>query len=905
MLDPRLRSALDRGATIVTPNKRLARQIVARHDQRQRADGRAAWPSARALPWPTFVDELWQAAVDAQAHWPPYRLDSAQCAHLWRRIVARDLHDAPLVDADAAAVLSAEAWELVHAYDGDARIAPGFADAGTDAAMFARWAQAFQRETARRNTMDWARATRALAREPEVLRQSGVVDVMAVGFLDVAPSQQRLLGALAEAGADVEFLRESADQAVWSDARLVAADSLRDELMLALHWARERALADANAVIGIVLLDLPDRRNEVRALAEDILCPSLQWPGCERAPRPYDLSAGESLSQAALVATALDLITLAHGMLDVTRAAALVRSPFLTGAEDSWPRRASLERKWLDAGRRELARQALIADLEGCDAALAQRLHRAMALLRLPKRATPRAWTEHWRDCLDAAGWCKEQALSSAQREAQGAWLQMLREFARLGIVTPELEAPEALAALRRAADQQAFQPEAPGARVQILGALEAAGLSFDALWVVGVSAEAWPRAPSPNPLLPIAWQRKHGVPRSHPARELDYARRLTARLSRSAAEVVFSYARRADDHVCAPSPLVAKLARSEPPAMPSSTARCVFDGRPALEAAADVQAPRVPAGTLMSGGASLVEAQSACPFRAAMLYRADAHEWPAMTAGVSRAEQGRLVHAALESFWARVQDHATLVTLSESELDAAIAQAVAEATPALRRERWNSLPPVVAAAEPERATGLVRRWLVSVERTRPPFRVVAREAETRHTFQLGGIALELRFDRLDAIGVDRVAIVDYKSGRAVSPARWFEARPQGVQLPLYAMAQAQRDSMRPVAALAYGQLKPGEVKAVGLVAERSQWPGLMQPGDLKGVALAGWDAARSRWEAALTGLAQAFGAGQAPVAPRDNNACKWCHLHAVCRIAAVAELATDEAASPDGEVNG
>lgn len=905
MLDPRLRFALDRGATIVTPNKRLARQIVVRVDQGQRADGRAAWPSARALPWSTFVDELWQAAVDVQTHWPPYRLDSVQCAHLWRRIVARDLRDAPLVDADAAAALAAEAWELVYAYDGDAGDMPGFAVAGTDAANFARWAQAFQRETSRRNAMDSARATPALAREAAILRKSGVVDVVAVGFLDVAPSQQRLLGALAQAGANVELLRESADQTVSPAARLVAADSLRDELMLALHWARERALADANAQIGIVLLDLPDRRNEVRALAEDILCPFLQWPGCERAPRPYDLSAGESLSQAAPVAAALDLISLAHGVLDVGRAAALVRSPFLPGADVSWPIRASLERKWLDAGHRELAQQALLADLEGCDAALAQRLRRAMASLRSPKQATPRVWAEQWRNCLDATGWCEEQALSSAQREAQGAWLQLLREFARLGIVTSELEAPEALAALRRAADQQTFQAEAPGARVQILGALEAAGLSFDALWVVGVSADAWPRAPSPNPLLPIAWQRKHGVPRSHAARELEYARRLTARLSRSAADVVFSYARTVDDHVCLPSPLVAKLARHEPPALPGSTAQRAFDGRPALEAVADTQAPCVLAGTPIGGGAGLIEAQSACPFRAAMRFRADAREWPALTTGLGRAEQGRLVHAALESFWARVQDHATLVALSESELDAAIAQAVAEATSALGRERWHGVPPVVAAGERERVTRLVRQWLVSIERVRPPFRVVALEAETRHTLQLGGIALELRFDRLDAIGHGHRAIVDYKSGRAVSPARWFEGRPQGIQLALYAMAQARRDSTPPVTALAYGQLKPGEVKAVGLAAERSQWPGLMQPGDVKGVVLADWEAARSHWEAALTGLAQAFGAGHAPVAPRDNIACQWCHLHAVCRIAAVAELAIGEAALPDGDPGG
>ena len=53
------------------------------------------------------------------------------------------------------------------------------------------------------------------------------------------------------------------------------------------------------------------------------------------------------------------------------------------------------------------------------------------------------------------------------------------------------------------------FQPEGSAAPVQILGILEASGMAFDALWVIGLAADRWPPAPGAQPVLPIARQRE------------------------------------------------------------------------------------------------------------------------------------------------------------------------------------------------------------------------------------------------------------------------------------------------------------------------------------------------------------------------------------------------------------
>jgi ATP-dependent helicase/nuclease subunit B len=888
MNDPRLAAAIARGATIVTPNKRLAREVVAEHDAEMRAAGLAAWPAARALPWASFVAELWQRAADrSMPGIPAHRLDDRQASLLWRRIVAADLGDrAPLVDAVAAARLAAEAWQLVHAYGAGGESWRGFAQADPDPAAFARWAEAFARETAVRDAQDAARAPDALVRIGAGLRGLGFTAVATVGFLERSPQQDRLLGALAAAGVAVDAVDPDVSTALPPTARLAATPTPRDEIALALAWALDRACRDPSARIGVAIADLADQIDTVRALAADILCPSLQWPGQETSPRPYDVSAADALDASPLVAAALDLIALAHGPIDVAAAAALVRSPYLPEDPQRWPYRAGLERGWLEGAAPRLSLPAVRAALAGVDARLAERLQLAEASVRLPSRTSPRSWVEHWRRWLDAVGWCAGRALSSAEHQAKSAWSDLLASFAALSGVAGDMPRDEALALLRSLAAETAFQPETGDVPIRILGLLEAAGLTFDALRVTGLTAEAWPRSPAPNPLLPVAWQRERGIPRSHAARELDYARRLTACLARSAPEVVFSHAVVRDDHPAAPSPLIAGLAPLPPEEAPPSTARAMFQSRPRQESRLDTLAPALTEGAHVYGGAGLLDAQSTCPFRATLRYRLAAREWPEQRATLDAAERGELLHATLEAFWRGVRTHAALVALSDADLDARIDAAAASALGGVDPARWRALPPIVAGGERARLVRTVRDWIDAVERPRSPFRVVALEAETARRARVGTLALDVKFDRLDLLDDGTAAILDYKSGRAVPPAKWFEPRPQAPQLALYAAVHAQAEDAAPVCALAYGQLRPGDVRAVGLADHRARFPGLSEPADVRGAGLADWPAASARLAQSIAALADGIARGDAPVAPRDDAACTWCHLHAVCRIA-------------------
>ena len=107
-------------------------------------------------------------------------------------------------------------------------------------------------------------------------------------------------------------------------------------------------------------------------------------------------------------------------------------------------------------------------------------------------------------------------------------------------------------------AAETVFQPQSSIKPVQILGILEAAGMSFDAVWLLGMDDKNWPPAPRPNPLLPAGLQRELGMPQASAEHELAFATGLMQGLERSAGTLIASYAQADADQPLLPSPLIA-----------------------------------------------------------------------------------------------------------------------------------------------------------------------------------------------------------------------------------------------------------------------------------------------------------------------------------------------------------
>src|SRR3546814_10219079 len=102
-----------------------------------------------------------------------------------------------------------------------------------------------------------------------------------------------------------------------------------------------------------------------------------------------------------------------------------------------------------------------------------------------------RSWNEAFTNFLDAAGWPGPRAIDSEEFQAMTRWREVLVDFSRLERVLGRIPLSAAVSALRELADRTVFQPQSGDARVQVMGQLEAQGLSFDALWVTGIDRKS------------------------------------------------------------------------------------------------------------------------------------------------------------------------------------------------------------------------------------------------------------------------------------------------------------------------------------------------------------------------------------------------------------------------------
>ncbi|HEY5310161.1 MAG TPA: PD-(D/E)XK nuclease family protein, partial [Casimicrobiaceae bacterium] len=171
----------------------------------------------------------------------------------------------------------------------------------------------------------------------------------------------------------------------------------------------------------------------------------------------------------------------------------------------------------------------------------------------------------------------------------------------------------------------------------------------------------------------------------------------------------------------------------------------------------------------------------------------------------------------------------------------------------------------------------------------RPPFAVLATEMTV--PLALGGIGMALRIDRVDTLSAGGVAVIDYKSGRAVAPGQWFAPRPSGTQVGMYVLALRAAPDPPLVRAAVYAQLKAGEIGVQGLVADAGAWPPLKTAAELRGIPGAHWSEVEAAWVRALGALATDFARGAAAVTPRDAQCCRQCGRQALCRVQSLADM--------------
>lgn len=608
------------------------------------------------------------------------------------------------------------------------------------------------------------------------------------GFDEITPAIDAWKQAVEAWGCEVReqtFNLTASDEA---QGALLAAHDYLDEARQAARWCVQqwqhwRALKPAHEVrIGVVAPNIEDYKNALKQALDEQLALSGEQPLPLQSTtlQPlYNISLGSRLSEVPLVQNALLTLRL---FLQPKRAVSYAQwsewllSPYTPGE-------AALRHK-ADAVLRRL-QWATFQWPNLLATESAERLPKPLyrALLNWQEKMVPKAaeklsleqfvlLAEQCLNTLQGKEPGKRRllaeqtrALNSDEHQQREAWLNVLSRFKTLSHTCGTQTISYWLGVLQRFVGETLHQSQSKGLQpIQIMGMLEAGGQPFDALWVLGMTDEAWPRPPQPNPFLPISLQRQYRLPRCDAKRELDYARQISRRLCAAAPVQVWSYPRFEGEAERLMSPLLESGLFDGYGAyvhQPYRTlAQAHFDTRCELLWEPDHRGPPIPEGESAPGGSGILQAQSQCPLMAFIDYRLGARQsLQEVDEGLQSTNQGTLIHEILEHFWQELQHQGALLSLSDEALQEKLQQHIDARFAVLQ----NSFDGHYLALEQQRILELLLSWM-ELERQRPAFAV--EQTEQAVTVTLAGVHYRLKIDRIDRVGTEWV-ILDYKTGRA------------------------------------------------------------------------------------------------------------------------------------------
>jgi ATP-dependent helicase/nuclease subunit B len=882
-LAPHLEAALSAGQTLVVPTAQRAAALRLGFAAQQLAAGHRAFrtPDVRSLSG--WLRGLPRFGPDAR---PLRRLGASEEWLLWRDAVAEAAARlslpwaAGLVDGVRQSANLLFEWRI----DPDALRRAG----SPEAALLAESLAVMDTRLADLSAAASWRALQQLADDPPRRWPAFA------GFAFHPPAHRALLAAWAQRGAAAP---EPAIEFAAAPASLARAADPAEELALMAQWCARRLHATPTARLLLIVPELARRHTEVRGVFDAALDPGYLYRSAT-APdgAVYALEGGQALRSYAPIVEGLrtlQLVTQGVELSDV--------SQWLRGG--SWRQPDAVHRAQLDVWLRavvppRLNAPQLLQALRSAPPALlahadtvAALITRALEALGSASRATLGEWSGRFAQVLaifDLTARAAQQRSSHTQQVLQRLD-ELLQECALLPAALGQCDAVEALSVFTQLLTRTRFEPATGDAAVTLTATFADPIVRYDGIWVSGLHAGAIPQRARFDPFIPAALQRQAGIIAADAAALVGQAQQALARLARSSHEFIVSAAAHADDLELAASPLLAPYA-----AHPYAGASRRGDDLPqAIRAARRIERyvhePGLPwaAGVPLPAGTRAIELQSRCPFRAYAQLRLGADPLESPLPGITPRERGRLLHRALELLWQQLGGSAGLAAARAAGsraglIDSCVAQAAAEilqgADPdGAEDAAFSAAADATGLLELRRAAiirelgraGRLISKLCDLEAARAPFAI--QELESAHRVAIAGALIDVRIDRVDRLEDGTHAILDYKSGRAMTP-DWEVQRTTHPQLLVYLQAAG-----LPVSALAVAHLDPKAVVFKGIGDQDSRLPGLKAADD--------WSAQVAGWRQQVAELAADFLRGHASVEPMDG-ACDHCHLHAFCRIA-------------------
>lgn len=851
---------IDGDTLVLVATSRLLKGVPREYAVFQQDRGSLVWESPRVHTWYEFLTDqyrLWSQHQEQALQ----LLSVIQERLLWQEALGTVLQSQTgpsigLMDQAKASKTAQRSYMMMQEWHITRQQLQDVAD--QDGQLFALWIAEFNRLCEAGSWATTASLNAWAVNQLHIIENTS--QCLWLGFDLLTPAQQGWRDTFVDGG--LQHVEASGSEAAKQERITRYLDSLA-ELTGVFSECRTALEHDQGLRLAVVVPRLEQLLPLAKRAARQVFYPGIAPRVLQLNHPVYEFSLGDSLGDQPLVAAALNLIAALGQSLRFDQVIQIFDCPW--SAVGTGP----VNRKLIKSLRRQASSTFTLSYLQRQLASLdefgeAPEAFSCLAKLQvdLPRRQSPEHWGKVFSSVLDSTAWTQTCELDSTEFQQKEAWEGILGEFASLGNIKPMLEFSEALQLLRELSNTL-FQIESSNTALQIMGALEMAGQTFDRVWLTGVNEQDWPGPMRPHPFVPAYLQQAAGVPEANPENFYTRAQNISTRVLTASKDVSISFSCGTDELSSSrllgvTETIIAKL--------PDKISQAPLMGL------ADASGPTFGS---IGGGSQIFTNQSKCPFKAYVTHRLGAVKIQDQSLGFDAAERGTLVHRVMERFWQagdrqqELAEEAKVVVKLERAVDDVLAEQIYSV---------GDLRGAQLELERERLIVLIQSWLKIEQSRNEPFTVY--DTEKKFSGSIFGIEVSLSLDRVDYLSDGNRLVIDYKTGKPVL-SDLFSERPEEPQLLLYQVALDQQESDSSNTGIGYGVINSSKTT---LAAVLPQGKGVTTIGGRKPSDYSDWNMLAQKWKSTIERLAEEFNVGHAAITP-SRNACRYCDLKAACRI--------------------
>ncbi len=627
-------------------------------------------------------------------------------------------------------------------------------------------------------------------------------------------------------------------------------NTTQDEIFHVANWAKNLHNKHPEKHIAVVSPQLNSEHHQIKSIFDQVFNDVLVGTG----QKAYNISLGLPLTDYPLVKHLLLILQLSGQLqsnyISTETFNTAITSPYIAHAKAEQSNRALLVNQVLSWSQTHFKLNQLDAHL--ANTPLLKKLIDSISTQVTSGHQKHDQWLLNFNTCLQDWGFATDRALSSVEYQLFNKYQQTSLGLNQLAQITSKVSISQAINDLHTWLSQVIFQAQSAKTPIQILGSLEAEGLYFDEAWVIGMTDSFLPAALNSPRFIPNDIASQHQIPHSNFELIAKDAQDTLNNLINLSEQVTCSYAKNHFESEQHGSPLLSFDNEIKTPEHQFEPAT--------LESIDDNQA--VPLADIqVSGGVGILKDQMACAFKG-FTHRLNIKKFDPPHVGLSRSEQGDVVHKVLESIYQQVPSSVDLIAYDQDALNQLIDTAIAQELKRYQRSGFTQI-------EQDRLNQIIHKF-IATEKQRDAFRVIATEKTIEAN--IAGLRFNTRLDRVDEMDNGDHIIFDYKTGNLPSNP-WCGKAIKEPQLPIYATTHS-------ADGIAFIKPAADEISYTGLAKDKDSLPKKTS----RQKSCTDWDEQLELWQQQLDQTSQDYQQGNAQVLP-TKGACTYCEYDSLCRV--------------------